>query len=352
MNKTIKWIGGLVIILVVIVLITSQQSGQTNITEPIKIGVITPLTGDYSIVGEEVQKGIELAVSQLGKQGVKISVVCEDDQLDPKNTVTAANKLITIDKVDFVVVFSVEEAKPIFSLFNNAKIPLLVLFDSNNAIKSAGPYIFSNGFSTEKTGELMADYAFNTLKLKKIAIVSHVDEWSKIITESFKNKFIDDGGVVVYNDSVQIGTSDFRSIILKIKNAKPDGIYFPLIPFDAIDFIKQINQYNISVPMLSGDGLFQSIIDAVGKLSDNIYYTNGYLENSDLLQLYKSKYQKYPDTLLFVASGYDGILKVGKSLSSSKNIKTIFDNIFGLVKTADRIEKIYRVESGKSIEVK
>ena len=104
--------------------------------------------------------------------------------------------------------------------------------------------------------------------------------------------------------------------------------------------------------MLSGDGLFQSIIDAVGKLSDNIYYTNGYLENSDLLQLYKSKYQKYPDTLLFVASGYDGILKVGKSLSSSKNIKTIFDNIFGLVKTADRIEKIYRVESGKSIEVK
>ena len=213
MNKTIKWIGGLVIILVVIVLITSQQSGQTNITEPIKIGVITPLTGDYSIVGEEVQKGIELAVSQLGKQGVKISVVCEDDQLDPKNTVTAANKLITIDKVDFVVVFSVEEAKPIFSLFNNAKIPLLVLFDSNNAIKSAGPYIFSNGFSTEKTGELMADYAFNTLKLKKIAIVSHVDEWSKIITESFKNKFIDDGGVVVYNDSVQIGTSDFRSII-------------------------------------------------------------------------------------------------------------------------------------------
>lgn len=325
---------------------------KNHVKTPIKVGVILPLTGDFAAIGEELQKGVDLAIAQLHSKGVEISAVYEDDKFDPKEVVTAANKLITVDKVDFAVLFSVEEARPVVSIFNNSKVPLVVSWDSNHFLKDAGPYIFSNGFSTEKAGEIMADYAYSRLNLKSVAVLGHVDAWSEIISKSFVDEFKKDGGNIVYDEAVQVGTNDFRLQISKIKVKKPDGVYFPLIPFDSVSFIKQAKEGGLNVPLMSGDALIKDVIDAAGTASDNIYYTNAYSENAQLASIYKEKYGKDAPALVYTASGYDSIIKIGEQMVSSGNSKDVLDKVFGASRLADRVEKIYQVKGGLSGEVK
>jgi branched-chain amino acid transport system substrate-binding protein len=350
MPKKIFWIiiGVVVIILLVIL---SSSSHITKRTSAIKMGVIIPMTGDYALIGDELKKGVDLAVSQLLAQGIDITTIYADDRFDPKEAVSAANKLISIDKVDFTVLFSVEEARPVVSVFNNAKIPLVVLWDSNSFLKDAGPFVFSNGFSTEKGGKQMADFAFNSLKLRNVAVVSHVDAWSDIISKAFKSQFEKDGGKIVYDDSVQVGTTDFRLIISKMKAANPDGVYAPLIPFDSVSFIKQASQSGLNMPLMSGDALIQDAIDGSGKASEGIYFTNAYSESQELPALYKQTYNKDLYALVYVASGYDGVLKLGKALDSPTDILTSLNSLFGPTRSADRIEKIFEVKSGVPVEV-
>jgi branched-chain amino acid transport system substrate-binding protein len=329
-----------------------NDKNNVNKNQAIKIGIIAPLSGDYAAIGEELKKGVDLAVDQLKLKGKDISVVYEDDQFDPKSTVSAANKLITIEKVDFAVVFSIEEAKPIISIFNEHKVPLVLLWDSSNFLRDSGPYIFSNGFSVEMNGQKMADFAYDNLKLRKVAVVYHIDEWSKIIYKSFEDQFKKNGGEIVFTDSVQVGTSDFNVMLLKIKSLKPDGIYFPLIPFDSISFIKQAKQLGIKTSMLSGDALIQDVIDGAGNSAENIYFTNVYSDNSDLSNLYKTKYGKESGGFPFVATGFDGIMKIGNQLNGEDDIKTTLDKIFGKDRTVVRVEKVFQVKDGKPVEYK
>ncbi len=351
MSKKIIW--SLVLVIIIVIAFTAMTNvhfGHEKYSG-VKMGVIIPMTGDYAAIGEELQRGIELGVDRLNSQGVNITAVYTDDGFDPKNAVSAANKLISVDKADFVVLFSVEEARPVISIFDKAKIPLVVLWDSNSFLESAGPYIYSNGYSTEKSGQKMADFAFNDLKMKKVAVVSHIDAWSDIISRAFIERFEGVGGTIVFNDPEPVGTSDFKAVIAKVKSNNPDGIYAPLIPPDSISFIKQADQYGLKASVMSGDALLQDVIDATGKASDGIYFTNAYVENPELSVFYERSYRKQPAYLVYVAAGYDGILKIGDALKPSEDIKTTLDGLFGDARVADREEKLYQVKSGKAEEV-
>ena len=352
--KTIKIIGIVAAAVLVIWGLASWGGNKPmTTTEPDKMGVIAPLSSDFSAIGEELKRGIDLAVEQLKSHGTNISVMYEDDMFDPKQAATAAQKLINIDKVNLVVLFSVEEATPVIPIFENNKVPLVVLWDSNAFLKDAGDYVFSNGFSTEKAGQLMADFASSTLKLKRVAVISHIDAWSEIISQAFADQFKSNGGEVIYTDAVQVGTSDFRLTVTKLKSAKPDSVYVPLIPFDSVSFIKQAKELGLNVPIMSGDALIQDVIDASGDASKNIYFTNAYSDNLELINdLYTEKYGKEMSAPVYVASAFDGVIKIGQGLAGSKNIKVALDSVFGPTRSADRIEKIYQVKDGVPVEVK
>lgn len=353
MKKTL-WAIIIIVIIVVLggILFTKNSSNLQTDKTAIKVGVIIPLTGDLAIIGEELKKGIDLAISELQFKGLNITAIYEDDRFDPKVTATAANKLLNIDKVNFAVTFSIEEARPIVSIFNDHKVPLVVTWDSNIFLQDASPYIYSNGFSTEKAGEIMADYAFAELNLRNVAMLSHVDAWSEIISESFAEQFKKNGGNIIYSDTAQVGTNDFRLQISKIKAQKTDGVYFPLLPFDSVSFIKQAKELKLNVPLMSGDALIQDVIDAAGNAADGIYYTNAYSGNTQLSNLYRSKYEKDPFAIVFVESGYDALMRIGQSIDSSGDIKSALDKVFGSSRSASKIEKIYQVKEGISNEVK
>ena len=342
-------------------------------SKSIKIGGILPLSGQFAAIGTELRRGMELAASECTDCNLKL--IFEDDQeLNRVAAVKGVNKLVSIDKVDLVLIDVVNTEPALSPILNQRKVRGIVVWDSNKKINSLGEYIFGMGYGNEIAGEDMADFAFNTLKNKTTAIVSAHDEWSELISKAYKERFIQLGGKVVYSAETEVGETDFLTIASKIKKSGAESVYFPIFSNSLTAFVKQTKNLGYTGAFLSGDGLTQADLDLLAPLIEGSYATQVYLEDKELLQKYKAKYgsDAPPYSLGFAALGYDSIkliIAIAEDLSSkgveltTESIKESLNSGFehrgytGLTKfnkerTTDKRQAIYIVKDGEFVPLK
>jgi len=353
----------------------SENSNPANAQEEtIKVGAILMLSGEFAVIGAEMQKGISIAVDEInssgGVNGKKVEVIFEDSGfVNSGKLTTAAQKLLEVDNADVILMDIVDNVKPVAPIFEQSKVPVLVVWDNTKFIEGSSEYINSIGFSTEKTGEKMAEFAYTNLHLKKIAVVEHQMEWAEIIGTSFKSKFEKMGGKVVFVETVPAAEKDFRTIISKVKESSADGVYAPLAPTADV-FLRQAQEQNIGVQILSGDGITNDVLNAAGDAAEGMYFTNLYSEDNNLLQMleqsYKKKYSQNPPAIVFTSLAYDGILILKDALSRTgaatpEEIKNALYTVKDLPvsggelitldrnKSFERVEKIFVIKNGESI---
>ena len=359
MNRKIIILSIAVLLVAGLILLTNNSNTTTK-AQTVKIGAILPLSGDISVIGQEVRKGIELAEQEMSNATkVQMTILYEDTQsLSQTATVNAATKLLNIDLVDAGMTVIYDEGESIMPLFQNQKKPLLFLWDQNQFMNEAGEYMFSNGFSDEKMGENMASFAFSNLGVKKIAILTHPTSLTVIVSDSFAKKIKEFGGSVVFDEQIPLETTDYRSVIRKIQSRTPDGVYFVLVPPNSTQFIKQAAELGMKVSLLSFDALIQDVIDAASNASEGIYFTNIYTEAQkagELTRKYKVRYGSDPIDVTLVSFGYDGMMKIRDAIEISKkkniSLRDALEEIYGPTRSADRVEKIFQVRNGKPVLV-
>jgi len=367
MNKNTNIIVGIIAIVLITGGVVYFKNDKQPIAKGIKIGSFLPLTGDFGSLGEEIKKGADLAVEEAKANGVQVEYISEDEALDPKKTVTVVQKLLTIDKVDAALTATIQEVKPVATNFNQARVPLVAVWDSNNYVKSAGDHIFSIGFSTEGNGEKMAEYAYRDLKLRKVALVLHIDEWSELISKAFVEKFTALGGEIVLQEKTLPTEKNFKTVIAKIKDTRADGVFFPLFPGSCGLFLKQSQEMGLKSVFMTGDSFSQDDITIAGAAAEGVYIANLFGDNTkELVEKYKAKYGKDPAYPVFAGFGYDGITMIlnAHKNSGEKNI-SLRDaltkvNMQGTIapitmdgKTySEKIEKIDKVVNGSFVTVK
>ncbi len=286
----------------------------------VKVGALFPLSGLVGNIGIEAQRGLELAVEEINKNSkYKISLVFEDTEFpNPEKSVSATHKLLEIDNVDIVLSSIIEDIKPAMKLYEEKKVPIVAIWDSNKELENSGNYIFSTGFSTEEAGKTMADFASQKLNINKIYIISHIDAWSEIIQESFSNRIKENRGEIIEAKSVEVGEQDFRTLILDAKQRKADAIYAPLVPVNSELFVKQAKELGFKGYILMGDGLIQDTIDASGEASEGIYFTAIYSPESQEMEklktYYKEKYAAEPTDPAVLSLAYDIVFVVSEAI--------------------------------------
>ncbi|MEI6843086.1 MAG: penicillin-binding protein activator [bacterium] len=334
---------------------------------PIKIGSILPLTGDFAFFGGEILRGEQIALDEAQKNGTNIQLISEDDKSQPTGSVNSANKLTQIDKVKAVITATLQEVKPMTSIFNDGLIPLLATWDSNDYIKNAGKNIFTIGFSTEAAGKKMADYAYNTLGLRNVAVVNALDEWSSLVASAFTKEFTSLGGKIVLTEQVSPSQKEFRTQIAKIKDIKADGVYAPLLPTTIGPLLKQMKDLGLNKPFMTGDSFSADELATANGGAEGIYFTNLYADNTKALDAkYLAKYGQAPGASVFVSFGYDGMRTVLEAvkISQEKNI-SVSDamrqvNIAGTDSQinmnggqySEKFEKLYQVRGSDFVEIK
>jgi branched-chain amino acid transport system substrate-binding protein len=204
------------------------SGGALAQSDPIKIGVIQPLTGPLAFDGNNDVKGAKLAADEInakgGVLGKKIELVVEDGQCKPAESVSAAEKLIVRDKVPVIMgAFCSGATLAVMPVAERNKIPLVTGVSSSPKLtEQTHPYFFRNAESELMTAQAFASILYEKMGLKNIYYLAVNDDWGRGTVGAFKETFDKLGAKTMSIEYVDRTANDFYTPLTKIRAANPD----------------------------------------------------------------------------------------------------------------------------------
>ncbi len=315
MNKKIIWGIAMIVILLGIGLIWGvNKNPTTSKGNPIRIAFIGPLTGSAAVFGEIEKNTIQLAVEEInskgGVNGRLIEVKYEDAKCEGKLAVSAAQKLINLDKIRLLIVSCSQEILPIAPITEKSKVLVFAPYANASGITNAGDYIFRNAQSNRVVSGTMAKVALE--KGKRAVVLSEQSAFSTDLKNLFIEEYKKRGGTVVNNQEYPQGAKDYRSQISKMLAEKPEVVVLiPNGPATGIPALKQFRELgykNVFVGNLFGGSIeVQSIPEAQGMIyvSDPIIAEGS--AKKELFDKYKANFGEYPDLEWATGASYDAV---------------------------------------------
>jgi branched-chain amino acid transport system substrate-binding protein len=285
----------------------------------IKVGEYASLTGNEATFGQSSHNGTQLAIDEVnaagGVLGRQIKLITEDTQSKAGESSAIMGKLISRDKVVAILgeVASSRslEAAPICQ---RNKIPMISPSSTNPDVTKVGDYIFRICFLDSFQGAVLARFAKDTLKAKKIAVLTDVRQaYSVGLAQFFKERFIADGGTIVADQKYSGGDKDFNAVLTATKALNPEAIFVPGYYTEAGLITRQARELGITVPLFGGDGWESpKLIEIGGAAAEGTYYSTHYSpeDKSDVVQnfvkKFQERYKETPDAM--AALGYDSAM--------------------------------------------
>ena len=284
---------------------------------PIRVGQYGAFSGKEAAFGVSARKGVILAFEEAnaagGIFGRKLELIAEDNQSKPGESATIAKKFASRDKVVAVLGGNPStnslEAAPILQ---NARIPMIAISSTNPRVTEMGSYIFRVCFIDPFQGAVLAKFAHDTLKARRAAIVTSVNNpYSVGISKVFREKFTAGGGVIAIEQKHSEGDKDFRAQLTAIKAAGVDCIFHSGNYTEGALLCIQARQLGFTGPLFGGDAWeAPQLIEIGGKAVEGVYYsTHGSPESTapevrGFVDKFRARWDgETPDSI--AALGYD-----------------------------------------------
>jgi branched-chain amino acid transport system substrate-binding protein len=248
--------------------------------------------------------------------GRKIVITAIDTKNDTGETATAAKRAVSMkDLVAGIGQSDTTFALAAAPLFQTAKIPFVTSGATSPDLPGmVGDEMFLVPFGDDVQAHAMAEYAYNTLGIKTVAVwTDNAMDYTTGLSKYFKERFTALGGKVVVEDVYTTTDQDFSAQVARLQSTEGVGALFASSgPDTAGIIIKQVREAGLKLPIFAGDGFDTDLIVTVpGKeLSDNVYFTtHAYVgldtgPANEFRTAYKKEYGKDPENA-FAALGYD-----------------------------------------------
>jgi branched-chain amino acid transport system substrate-binding protein len=239
--------------------LADETTGITDTT--IRIGMFGPMTGPQSSWGTPVHDGAIMVYQEVnakgGINGRKIEVVQEDGGCDAAPTLGAVKKLIFVDKVFMInggiCSGATMAARP--EVIDN-KVPMVLFAASLDAITApVAHYVFTVAPTGRYDGVSMATFAKSIPGLKRVAVVSHADDWAKAKYEGFVETAKSAGIEIVANETLDKNVTDATAQVLAIKRANPDAVLLLTYPGPSAAFLRDAHKYNLKTKFIGNNSL-------------------------------------------------------------------------------------------------
>lgn len=332
MENKKTWVGGigillLVILLVVVAVVSGGRSKETG--QVYKIGSISALTGVGSSIGEQQMKGAQLAVEEInasgGVNGSLFELVSEDVSIDKMNTAsTVVQKLTTIDRVVAMVGPQWDEPMAFIGPIAESSQTPVIAPDATENVES--PKNFEYVFATwpdNKVG-ITALLRFAESKgWKNISLVRSLDGGFWKYTHDLFVAGAPKHGITIVSDYDlgDVGMTDFRPTMLKLKNDKPDAVFFVMSDFNECNILRQAKQIGVNVPFMATEsaGNPQSIADCPDVMEETLFYSTP-RHGKNYERFSKRFEERYGTPPLFpsTATAYDAVYVIADALKKTK----------------------------------
>src|SRR3989344_837891 len=338
--KKVIW---LVVVILVVVGLYKYSSGPKVPVEtgPIKIGFIGPLTGDAAAYGEVVKKGVEIAAEEInaagGVNGRLVEIIYEDGKCNGKDSLSAAQKLVSVDKVKFIVDGDCSGGLLGSAGFlEQSKVLTLATIATNPDIsaKFGGGYILRNAQNDAARGVLIADYAKSLYK--NAAVISEQTDYAQGIKKTFVDQAVKNGLKIVADEDFVTDTKDFRSILTKIKGINPDVILInPQTGAAFVRIAKQARELGIKAPFIGSEFNGPEVVDAGGATEGVVVAIAPGLASAGkgkaYLDAYKAKHGNEPAYAYYSGAGYDALMLFADGIAKEGEDPTkVKDYLYGL----------------------
>ena len=293
--------------------------------EPIMIGVSGPLTGPNAQYGAQWKQGFDLALDEInaagGVKGRPLAYVFEDSQSDPRQSVAVAQKFVADKKIvvelgDFASPASMA-ASPIYQ---KAKLVQFGFTNSHPDFTKGGDYMWSNSVSQADEQPLSAAYAVKTLGLKKIAVLHLNTDWGRTSKDIFVKAAKEYGAEIVATEGYIPDEKDFRSTLVRGRDAKPDGLMLLSYYSDAALIARQVKQAGLKLPMVAASSVYSpKLIELGGDAVEGMFTASRYFPDDPrplvrkFVAAFKAKYNNDPDA--FNAYAYDTVILMAQVMN-------------------------------------
>jgi len=305
-------------------------------TGPIRVGVVTPLSGTYAGIGQQVKWGLDLAAAQInaagGVMGRKLELVYEDEEANPAVATQKAEKLFQVGKVDFLT-GTVNSGSTLavgqVAERNNRLIATTVSFADSITADKCSPNVFRVNARAGMQSAALADWMASTQKNANVFYLGPDYEMGRSTVAAFKAAAEGKGAKTVGEVFAPLDNKDYSPYFGQIRGARPTVIYTSVAGNDTVRLFTQMAEFglnrNVQVVGASGTVTSQNL-GAIGKAADGFVTGVGYsssidsAENRRFVAEFEAANKSKPD--LYGADSYGVLFFYKAAVEKAKSTDT------------------------------
>jgi branched-chain amino acid transport system substrate-binding protein len=295
-----------------------SRSALAQSSESILLGVSGPLTGPNAQYGAQWKQGFDLALDEIlaagGVNGRKLAYRFEDSQSDPRQSVAIAQKFVSDPAIVMELGdFSSPASMAASPIYQRGGLVQFGFTNSHPDFTKGGDFMWSTSVSQADEQPLLARYAVSKLGLKKLAVLYLNTDWGRTSRDHFVRAVKELGGDAVVTEGYIPDERDFRSTLVRVRDAGPDGLILISYYSDGALIARQARQLGLKQTICAASSVYSpKFLELGGDAVENVHLGTRYFpqdprpEVRKFIAGFKAKYGgQEPDA--FNAYAYDAM---------------------------------------------
>jgi branched-chain amino acid transport system substrate-binding protein len=284
--------------------------------EPLNIGLIAPITGDFANVGRETKDVLDLLAADVNEHGGvldrKVKLLFEDDGGTVSIAQAAAKKLVQQKIIAVVGSYASTITESLQNIFNEAKIIQISYGSTAIPLTAKGLKYFFRTCPRDNEQAKAAGKVIQKMKMKKVAILHDNSLYGKGLAETVQNWLHYRSIKVVFYEALIPGQQDYVPLLEKAKATEPELVFFAGYYPEAAKLLLGRQQLNWKVPFMGGDAVnHQLLVNVTGKkAAEGFYFLSppnpadlGLPKTNEFLARFEKKYGYRPSSIHALLAG-------------------------------------------------
>jgi branched-chain amino acid transport system substrate-binding protein len=280
------------------------------------VGYQLPLTGTQSQYGEVFRNAATLQLEKFnaagGVGGRKVQIVYEDSKSDPKEAVNIARKFVDDKRIIAVLGdFASGPSMAAGEVYGKAGMPQLSQTASHPDFLKVSNWQFRNITTQAQEGPFNAKWLRDS-GVKTVAVIGLQNDWGLSATGEFTKAFEALGGKVTSTELFNPGARDFKAILTKVSQGKPEAIYFAMFYEEGALILQQVRQLNVNARLYSASPFYApKLIELAGPAAEGVLLSTTFVADSPspavkaFVDEYKRRFGSDPNQ--FAAQAFDAV---------------------------------------------
>jgi len=275
------------------------------------LGFVGPLSGDAAVFGIVERNAIALAVDEInargGLTGHNVSVIYEDGKCNAKDALTAAKKLIDVDRVKIILSDCSAETLAIAPLAEENKVIVMTAWATHPNISQAGDYVFRMSYSDADTARVAAQTIAKAHKA--VGLIYEENEYSVDLKDLFVQEFEKRAGSVIL-ESYAPSETDVRTQLTKLLANNVTAVFVdPNTPASGKEILRELHELGYRGDVFAN--FFGASAANMKEAEGLVFFSDPIVQESkeklSLFDKYEEKYGVVPEFEYALAARYDSI---------------------------------------------